>query len=402
MPRRRSASIQARHQPDCKIGRRWTSFDDATKSKGCTCVPGPLFHVVSRPQGKRTAAGKQAQVREAIGRNREDARRALNKILGEIDDQTYEPPRNLPFAEWADLWHAGLLRPRANTKRVYKGSIEIAKRTFGAKYVRHISTDDVIAFLAAAGDVSSTTKRRHLRVLGSCLEAALRRKPPLAAYNAVRELGEQQRPQAENRKASPFEAAELAKLWTELDEPYLTLAKLSASTGLRQGELVALRWQDVDTASNVVHVRRSYAQGLGFQDPISKASKRVVILTPKVVELLERWRKGSGHLPTPTALVFPGQGRDGQLVDSTIRRALYDAMDDAKIPREWKPDHKLRDFHSFRHSFVAAAIGKGIGLEWIAEQLGHSSISVTERHYKHFMTDARHALAVDLDDALTV
>jgi integrase len=76
-------------------------------------------------------------------------------------------------------------------------------------------------------------------------------------------------------------------------------------------------------------------------------------------------------------------------------------MLDAKIAREWKPDHKKRDFHSFRHAFVAAAIGKGIGLEWIAEQLGHSSVSVTERHYKHFLTDARHELAVDLDDALS-
>jgi integrase len=404
MPRRKSASLQARHQPACKFN--WTTFELRDEQKrvitykraGCSCNPGPLYHVVSRPNGK--------QVREPIGRNREQARRELNRILGEIDDESYTPPQNLTMNEWLDEWEAGLQRPRASTRRVYGQTVRLARETFGTKLVRHIGTADVLELLKAADKnraVSTTTKRRHLRVLHSILEAAVRRQPPLATANAVASLTEQQRPPKRDRIGSPFEAAELAKLWEKLDDPYRTLAKLSASTGIRQGELVALRWQDIDLEAKVIHVRASYAQGIGFGDPKSETSGREVILTPKVVELIKEWRKT--HLPVPGALVFAGQGRDGQLVDSTIRRALYDAMEEAKIPRVWKPDAKYRprDFHSFRHSYATATIGSGkVGLEWLKEQLGHSSVSVTERNYGHFLTDARQELAAGLDDALTL
>jgi integrase len=396
--RRRSASLQARHQPGCKTGKAWTTFDDARK--GCNCTPGPLYHVVTRAR----VDGAEKQVRTPVGRDREQARRELLKVLGELDQGTYQPPKDVTFSEWADQWFAGLEhgRPRASTRRVYGQTVRRSKEAFGGKLVRHVTTTDVVDFLNSLGEVTSTTKRRHLRVLGSCLEAAVRHRPPLANYNAVRELSEQQRPQADTRKASPFEAAELEKLWQKIPTPYKVMAKLSAATGMRQGEIIALRWGAVDLEKRVISVRESYVQGLGFQEPKSADSNREVILTPKVVEMLKTWKKESGHLPLAEALVFVGAGRDGQVVDTTLRRALYDAMTEAKISRLWKHGHKQRDFHSFRHTFVSLAIGQGIGLEWIAEQLGHSSIAITERVYKHFLTEARQAQATALDAALVV
>ena len=60
------ASLQARHSRTCKVGRHWTTFAEATKQKGCTCVP--LYHVVLRHDGKL--------VREPVGHNRKEAERA--------------------------------------------------------------------------------------------------------------------------------------------------------------------------------------------------------------------------------------------------------------------------------------------------------------------------------------
>ena len=74
----------------------------------------------------------------------------------------------------------------------------------------------------------------------------------------------------------------------------------------------------------------------------------------------------------------------------------------AGVPREWRPGQKARDFHSFRHTFARIAIEHGVGLEWIAEQLGQSSISVTERSYKHFLTEARHRAAAALEGAFAM
>jgi len=396
MARRRSASIQARHVPGCALGKPWTPLDGL---KGCTCKTangrGPLFHIVSRPNGK--------QIRTAVGYDREDARRQLLSVLGDIDDGTHEAPKNCTYNEWVDQWFASLRRPNENTKRSYRAMIGYSKKAFGDKTVRHVTTGDVVRMLDLVKHTSPTTQNRYLRELHSVLESARKQKPPLTAINAVAELGASQKPRTTRRKASPFECAELVKLWKHLDDPYLTVCKLSAATGMRQGELVALRWGNVDFAKRVANVRAVYTPGIGFVERAkSEDSDREVVLTPNTVEMLKAWRGRQETLPTATSLVFPGAGKDGQLVSSTLLRVLYAAMVEAGVPREWKPGHKWRDFHSFRHGFVSAAIGQGIGLEWIAEQLGHSSVSVTERNYKHFLTEARHGLAVGLDAALVL
>jgi integrase len=349
-----------------------------------------MYHVVTRDGGKL--------VREPVGHDRKMAKRKLAKTQVEVDEQMYVAPQNVRFDAWVDEWFSSLRRPRANSLRGYQQTLAIAKETFGSKYVRKLTTADVTAFLkhtercrackgtgrvasrecgrcksSGTRTVTSTTQRRHLRVLHSCLKAATKRHPPLAAKNPVAELDDSQRPQAERRKASPFEPGELARLWPKLSDPYRMLCKLAYATGMRQGELIALRWGAIDWQAKVIRVRESYVQRIGFEQPKSEESARDVILGAKAIALLETWRKSSLALPAATALVFPGPGRDGQLLDSTIRRALYAAMLKAGVPREWKPGHKWRDFHSFRHGFVSAMLAQGVGLQWISEQLGHSS-----------------------------
>lgn len=323
------ASLQARHSRKCQLGRPWTSFADAVE--GCTCAKGPLYHVVTRQDGRLH--------REPVGHNRRDAERALRAVQVEIDRGTYLAVENVRFSDWADEWFASLRRPKENTLRGYVSTISYAKRAFGDTFVRQISTADVARFLELMSSASSTTQRKHLRVLHACLKAAMTRKPPLATFNAVAALDPSQLPVKRQLRGSPFTDVELSRLWTKLSEPFLTLCKLALMTGMRQGELIGLSWAAVDLEARVIRVRGAYTQGIGFAEPKSRESAREVILMPEAVDLLRDWRRRQQVLPASTALVFPGAGRDGQIVDSTIRASLYDAMLAAGVPREWRPGH---------------------------------------------------------------
>jgi integrase len=93
--------------------------------------------------------------------------------------------------------------------------------------------------------------------LGACLQAAVFYR--YAQSNPVRELPPAQRPRPERKEAAYFENEELPRLFADFhDGPYRTLCLVALRTGMRQGELLGLRWDDVDLEQAVIRVRRSF------------------------------------------------------------------------------------------------------------------------------------------------
>ena len=97
-----------------------------------------------------------------------------------------------------------------------------------------------------------------MRVLGACLQSALRH--GYAARNPVRDLPLAERPRPERTEAAYFENAELPRLFVELPDGLIkTLFLLALKTGMRQGELIALCWREVDLSERVIRVKHTYA-----------------------------------------------------------------------------------------------------------------------------------------------
>ena len=164
---------------------------------------------------------------------------------------------------------------------------------FGGQRVRRIGAEDIARF---NGDLrergcSPSTRAKHLRVLGACLQAAVFYR--YADSNAVRELPPAQRPRPERKEAAYFENAELPRLFEHLHgTPYRTLCLVALKTGMRQGELFALRWGDVDLEQAVVRVRSSYTGG-ALGTPKNR-ERRDVDLISDIVELLAGGREERG------------------------------------------------------------------------------------------------------------
>lgn len=392
------ARKEGKEPPKSRRG-AWTKPD----TDGCTCQP--VYHVIARED-----RGKM--VRERIGRNKQAARRALRKVAVDVDEGAYVPQRNIAFDVWAGEWLAALER-KGTTVNSYRSTVAYAEHVFGAKPVRRLGPQDAAAFSRYLATVtirrpdgngghrdeplSASTRAKHLRVLGACLNSAVRHS--YAARNPVRELPPAEKPRPTRKESAYFTDEELPRLFAEVTEGlFRVLFEVALKTGLRIGELLALTWGDIDLVAAVIRVRHTWTDGI-LGEP-KNHERRDVDLTPDVVELLGGWWGECGK-PGDDLLVFPGES-GGHLAGTTVlRRELYPAMERAGVDRVG-PTGEPRTFHSLRHSFARVALENGGELTWLSRHLGHSSTAVTDEVYGHWSRAARKKAMERLEGAFTV
>ena len=149
-----------------------------------------------------------------------------------------------------------------------------------------------------------------------------------AIENPVRMLHKSARPKVAKNRPVYYTDAELVRLWPELSyrPVFLALCKTAVTTGLRLGELAALRWTDVDLLDRELHVRRSYD---GVSEAAPKSNEpRTVDLTPQAAAILEAWYTITGG----DGLVFARE--EGGYITSSYfyRQVLYPALMRAASP----------------------------------------------------------------------
>jgi len=311
--------------------------------------------------------------------------------------QRLEIEKNIGFEDWADKWLSSLERKRT-TVESYRSTIVHSKAIFGNQLLRQIGAEDVARFNLALRDLgcSASTRAKHLRVLGACLQAAVFY--GYADFNAVRQLPPAQRPRPERKEAAYFENHELPGLFGHLvAEPYRSLCLVALKTGMRQGELLGLRWSDVDLEQAVARVRRTYTGG-AIGSPKNR-ERRDVDLISDVVSVLE-FLRGHEHSDT-TGLVFH-DAQQGYLSPFVVlRRHLYPAMERADVPRVG-PTEEKRTFHSFRHTFAKRALESGAEVTWLSRHLGHSSLKITTDIYGHWERAERKLQAAKIEGAFPI
>jgi len=176
----------------------------------------------------------------------------------------------------------------------------------------------------------------------------------------------------EIRWLEPDEVRALAE--HAVDGPYrqldAALYLTAAMTGLRQGELFALRWRDVGWEAGAIRVRRSFTHGeLGT--PKSKRSSRSVPMADDVAAALEDL---SRQVPdAPDELVFPHPLTGGRLASPGALRRMRRALAAAGL------DDSHR-FHDLRHTFGTQMAARGVPMRTLQEWMGHKDIATTQRY----------------------
>lgn len=147
--------------------------------------------------------------------------------------------------------------------------------------------------------------------------------------------------------------------------------RTAAMTGLRLGELLALRWRDVDWLASAIRVRSNYVLG-EFGTPKSKRSSRSVPMADEVAAELDRYHGASGK-PGDDALVFPDP-RTGEPLDKAgVLRRMRKALKAAGLDEAHR-------FHDLRHTFGTAMAAAGVPMRTLQEWMGHRDIETTQRY----------------------
>jgi integrase len=146
---------------------------------------------------------------------------------------------------------------------------------------------------------------------------------------------------------------------------------VAAMTGLRLGELVALRWRDVDWTAARIRVRQNYVRGR-YGSPKSKRSTRSVPMADEVGGVLDRLFQTS-HWQGESDLVFAHQATGGPLTKANITRRLHKALADAGLD-------ETHVFHDLRHTFGTRMAAAGVPVRTLQEWMGHKHLTTTQRY----------------------
>jgi integrase len=176
-----------------------------------------------------------------------------------------------------------------------------------------------------------------------------------------------------------YSSAEIRRLLAVLPEPCRSVVAVAVLTGMRIGEILALRWKRVDTLRGTIAVAENYSCG-EFVTPKTKSSRRVIPISSALTGVLEKHR-AEGEGCSPEALVFRTCKGTPLNAKNLCNRELAPACDRIQQPRV--------SWHSFRHTHATLLGDTGGSLKTAQALLGHSDLETTLNTYTHAIPDSQ-------------
>lgn len=247
---------------------------------------------------------------------------------------------------------------------------------------------------AVAGEGRSIRTSLHCRaVLRSALSRAARH--GLIVRNAAALADPPHAPQQDVQSLNPDEVRSL--LASVEDDPFGPLYVLSIASGLRQGELLGLRWSDMDLESRTVSVRRALQRVNGqliAVEPKTARSRRDVSLPTVALDALRLHRRRQLAAPVQSAMGYIFTDEAGRpLHGPAVTRRFQARLKDAGLPRV--------PFHALRHTAASLLLARGVHPRVVMEMLGHSTIALTMNTYSHVIPALQREAADQMDAMLT-
>ena len=337
------------------------------------------------------------------GRTRDEVRAKLTTALADVQRGTFVAPSQQSVAEFLASWLQDVAQPNVRPRTALRYEqfvrIQIAPHIGSVRLTKLTPQHLVRLYRTLSTDLSPRSVNHVHRCLHSALETAVRW--GIVARNVCDLVDPPRVPRVEMRSLSLEQSRAL--LLAAQGDPLEALYSLALTTGMRQGELLGLKWQDVDLASGRVQVRRTLARvtGKGWveSEPKSAAGTRTVRLVSPVVSALQRHRSAQleGRLRAGSEwddrdLVFCNLfGRPIEITNLTTR-SFRPLLERAGLPQ-------IR-FHDLRHSAASLLLLLDSHPRIVQEVLGHSSVNLTLGTYSHVQRGLHDDALDKLGDAL--
>jgi integrase len=349
----------------------------------------------------RSATGWRVRYRTPDGATRgktfarkAEAVRFRNKLGHDIDTGNFVDPRNgrVPFDEWWETWWAGVVDLRLSTRaRDESYCRNHVSPKFGSMLlcdIEHAAVREWVAELAGSSLAPATVHKCH-QILAKTLRGAVQ-----AGMLPSNPADGVKLPKVERVEMGFLDADNVETLASAIDPAYRAFVLLGAYSGLRLGEMLALRVRRFDPMKRTVHVAETLVDVRGtlhFGPPKTRAARRTVPLTRDVSDALVEHLAARNVADEPDALVFVAP-QGGPVRHSLFRRRAWEpacvAAGLAVVEKDEKGKRKryvgLR-IHDLRHTAVAMWIAAGAAPNEVAKRAGHTSVVTVLDRYGHLL-----------------
>jgi integrase len=334
-----------------------------------------------------TAVGPKR--RYLSGKRREDVRDKLIEALGNRAQGLVFDAGTLTVGEYLDRWLKDSLRGTVRASTVERHEINVRthiKPCFGHVRLKGLTPAHVRGLHREKldGGLSPATVRKihstlHKALTQAVADGLLPRNA--AAVKAPRPAPREMRPLSEEEARRFLDAA------SEAGDPFEALYVLAITAGLRRGELLALRWDDLDLERGTLRVARSLTREKGrylMGDTKTKKGRRRVNLTPRTVAALKAHRKRQLEERVRLAGLYEDRGLvfstgTGAIVspENLVKRSFRLILKAAGLP-------EIR-FHDLRHTCATILLGRAVHPKLVQELLGHATVAMTLDTYSHYL-----------------
>ncbi len=362
-----------------------------------------------RWEGRYTAGinpenGKQI-FKNVLGKTQAEVKEKLKKALADSQRLDLAKQGKYTVGTWMDAWFENVakIKVRPSSHQTYRGYIDNhIKPNIGnipleklttmelQKLYRKLLTSGRVERIEAEKQpkgLSAKTVRNINQVISSAMDLAVAQKIILENPTNACSL-----PRVEHKEMQTISAEQLQDFLEEAKRSGVyEMYYIELSTGLRRGELLGLKWEDIDMQQGIIRVRRQISRidGKIVEAPLkTKNSYRAVTISPQAVEVLKAQKA-----KTNDEYVFSSP-TGGPISPDSVNNMLHRVLDRAGIPR-------VR-FHDMRHTFATLALQNGVDIKTVSGMLGHFSAGFTLDTYAHVTTVAQKEAAQTMGNVLSM
>ena len=362
--------------------------------KGHLRLRGRVWYLIlDRGPDPVTGKRRQRTIRLGIFPSRKEAEKAQITEMAKIIQGDWVEPSKQTLKQFLARWMEVYVKPSLalNTARTYDSLIKThVLPVIGARRLHLLNATDLIEVyeLAQQNGAAPASVRLVHAIVGRALKDAVRwgflLRNPADNVDA---------PKAEKKEMQALTREEVSQLVAALDETYGPIVYTAVMTGLREGELLALRWSDVHFDRGTIRVHRT----IGSKGTKTPKSRREVQVGASVLSVLQAHKErqlaharfvGPGYV---VGLVFATK-LGTPMSAFVVRKAFYRTLERAGL-------RQVR-FHDLRHTHATLLLAMGEHPLKVSRRLGHSSIAITMDRYSHVTPEMDQNMAQRLDDYL--